>query len=113
MMGAEEPCIQVAKDNVDHREVRVGNGVVTTHSDTLMGIPGGLQWVVPNPTVSTHNGPGFHGRQNKGRQRFLLPVRDNLKPEAPRNNTPAMSAFGGLRFCLSTEALSLLYALVR
>ena len=106
MMGAEEPCIQVAKDNVDHREVRIGHGVVTTHSDTLMGIPGGLQWIVPSPTVSTHNRPGFHGRQNKGRQRFLLPVCDNLKPEPPRNNTLAMSAFGGLRFGLSTDALS-------
>lgn len=106
MMSSEEPCIQVAKDNVDHREVRVGNRVVAANGDTVVGIAGGLEWIVPSPTVSTHNRPGLHGRQNKRYQRFLLPVRDNLKPEPPRNNTPAMPAFGGLRFCLPPDALS-------
>jgi len=106
MMSAEEPRIQVAKDNVDHREVRVGNGVVATNGDTVVAISGCLEWIVPSPTVSAHNRPRLHGRENKRYQRFLLPVCDNLKPEPPRNNTPAMPAFGGLRFCLPPDALS-------
>ncbi len=106
MMRAEEPRIKVAKDNVDHREVHVRYCVVATNGDTVVGIPGCVEWIVPSPTVSTHNRPGLHGRQNKRYQRFLLPVWDDLKPESPRNDTPTVSPFGGLRFCLPPDALS-------
>lgn len=71
-----------------------------------MAIPGCVEWIVASPTVRAHNCPRLHGRQNKRYQRFLLPVCDNLKPEPPHNNTPAMPAFGGLRFSLPPDALS-------
>ncbi len=90
MMCAEEPSIKVAKDNVDHREVRVRYCVVPTYGNTVVDIPGGLEWIVSGPTISTHNRPGLHGRQNERGQRFLLPVCDDLKPESPRHNTPTM-----------------------
>ena len=78
MMRAEEPGIQVGKDNVDHREVRVRDGVVPTNGNTVVEIPGGLQWIVPRPTISPHRRPGLHGRLNKRDQRFLLPVGDDV-----------------------------------
>ena len=106
MMRAEEPGIQVAKDNVDHREVRVRDCVVPTNGNTVVEIPGGLKWIVPRPTISPHHCPGLHGRLNKRDQRVLLPVGDDLKPESPCHNTPTMPPIGGLRPCLPAYALS-------
>lgn len=75
MASAEEPCIQISKDNVDHREVRVGNGVVANNGHTVVTIPGCVECIVDSPTVSSIG---------TSVSRFPLPVWDNLKPEPPR-----------------------------
>jgi hypothetical protein len=58
MMCAEQPCIEVAEDNVDHWEVRVHDCVVAMNCNTVVGVSGRLKRIVPSPTVSTHDRPG-------------------------------------------------------
>ena len=106
MMCAEQPGIKVAEDNVNHREVCVRDCVVATNCNTVVGVPRRLERIVSIPAVSTHDRPGLHGRQNKRYQRFLRSVRDDLEPEPPCDDAPAMASFGGFRFCLPSDALS-------
>jgi hypothetical protein len=92
MVRSQEPRIQVPEHNVDHWEMLVSLGLITSDWNGSVPVAELVQIVVAGPPVSTNFCPRLHTGQDHRLQRFLLAVRNNLKAQPARDKTATMSS---------------------
>ena len=91
VVGAEQPGVEVAEDDVNHGQVAVCLFVVTTHCDAFVPVAQVIKVVVSDPSVRPHQRPRRHIRLDKWLKRFLLAAREALKSHSAGNEATAMA----------------------
>ena len=89
---SQEPRIQVPENNVDHWEMLVRLGLITSDCHGCVPVAQLVQVVVAKPPVGPHFRSRLHVGQDRWLQRFLLAVRDNLETQPACDKTAAVSS---------------------
>jgi hypothetical protein len=92
MVCSQEPRIQVSEHNVDHREMLIRLGLITSGRHGCMPVTQLVQTVVASPPVGPHFRAHLNVSQYHRFQRFLLAVRDNLEAQPARYKTATVSS---------------------
>lgn len=94
VVGAEQPCVQVAEREVNHRQMHICLGLVALNSDGHVAVAERRQRGISDPAVRPHFCAGRDVRLDEGYQRLLPAVGHDLQPQTARNNTPPISPQG-------------------
>ena len=87
---SQEPRIQVSEHNVDHWEMLIRLGLITSDWHGCVPVAQLVQVVVASPPVGPYFRSRLHVGQDHRLHRFLLAVRDNLEAQPARYKTAAM-----------------------
>lgn len=90
--GPEQPCVQVAECEVNHREMHICLGVVAPNGDGHVAVAERRQRGVSDPAVRPHLCAWRDVRLDERHQRFLFAVGHDLKPQTARHNTAPVPA---------------------
>jgi hypothetical protein len=92
VVRSQEPRIQVPEHNVDHWEMLVSLGLITSDWNSCVPVAQLVHIVVACPPVSPNFCSRLYVGKNHRLQRFLLAVRNNLKAQPARDKTATMSS---------------------
>ena len=92
MVCSQEPRIQVSEHNVDHWEMLIRLGLITSDWHGCVPVAQLFQIVVASPPVGPHFRANLYVSQYHRFQRFLLAVRDNLEAQPARYKTATVSS---------------------
>ncbi len=92
VVGSQEPRIKISEYNVDHWEMLVSLGLITSDRYGCVLVVQLVQIVVASPSIGPYFGFLLDVGQNHRLQRFLLAVRHNLEAQPARDKTAAMSS---------------------
>jgi hypothetical protein len=92
VVRSQEPRIKISEYNVDHWEMLVSLGLITSDRYGCVFVAQLVQVVVASPPIGPYFGFLLDVAQNHRFQRFLLAVRDNLEAQPARDKTAAMSS---------------------
>ena len=90
---SQEPRIQVSEHNVDHWEMLIRLGLITSDWHGCVSVAQFVQIVVASPPVGLHFRAHLYVSQYHRFQRFLLAVRDDLEAQPARYKTAPVSSY--------------------